>query len=590
LSKAPDDDRPAARTSLDRLARLAGELGIGGVAAAAALLIRTGFAAYVPGVPPYALSFPAVLAATLVGGRWAGLLCLLACQSGALYFFIPPDFSFELRDTASAVGFVLASVSAALVWWIGVLYRRERARTLAFERSRLAERQSALDELLRLFDNAHSFMALLRGPDLRIAYLNQAYLDLIGESRDILGRPLLEARPLVAPRFLDLMTQVLETGKPVRLSELISPIVRGDGTRIVRYLDVIYEPVFAADGKAEAIFIEGRDMTEAMASRRAVDDSERRMRLAVRASEIGVWEWRLASNEIIYSDQAKAICGFPLEEPVTFEMVAASTHPEDYAVASAQTESMRDPAQRTQAPFEYRIIRPTGEVRWVAAQGETVFEAVDGQEQATVFVGTLIDITERKAKEAQLRLLAHEVDHRSNNLLTLVINAIERSRADDPAVLKTIIAGRVRALARSHQLLAASRWSGASLMGLLQEELSPFSLGEDERVSIRGEDGSLSPQAAQALAMCVHELVTNAVKYGALKAPHGRVKVQVRRIDEGLCRIVWTESGGPTVVPPDREGFGSAVLSRALAGAGGEVKLDWRPEGLVCELLAPTLP
>lgn len=583
-----DTDRPPPPPDSGKRGLL-GRVALGAAIAGLTLLIRATLASYIPGVPPYALSFPAVLLATLVCGQWGGLAGLIVCQLGAWYFFLTPHFIFAFADLSAAVSFVIATASAAMVWWTSVLYRRERSRALASEGDRLAERERALSVLLRRFDNAHSFMALWRGPDHRFDYVNQAYLDLIGETPAIVGKTLLDARPHAEPLFVQLLNQVRETGQSTRIRERESVIVRGDGSRTVRFLDFVYEPVVGETGAIEGVFLEGRDVTETVQNRRAIDESERRMRLAVQASEIGVWEWRLDTNEMIYSDQAKRICGFPTEEPVSFEMVVGATHPEDYPITSAQAARMRDPAIREQAPFEYRIVRPSGEVRWVEAHGEMVFETVDGEERATVFLGTLIDVTERKAAEERLRLLAHEVDHRSNNLLTLVMGAIERSSGGSEAVLKATILGRVQALARSHQLLTASRWTGASLMKLLQDELAPFALGEEERVVIRGEDGSLAPQVAQGLAMCIHELVTNAAKYGALKSPEGRVRVQVRRVDESLCRVVWTETGGPAVTAPTREGFGTAVLARSLHACGGEVKLDWRPEGLVCELLAPTV-
>jgi two-component sensor histidine kinase len=136
--------------------------------------------------------------------------------------------------------------------------------------------------------------------------------------------------------------------------------------------------------------------------------------------------------------------------------------------------------------------------------------------------------------------------------------------------------------------LSEARWSGAALRRLVVEELLAYSLGEASRVSICGEDVALSPAAAQALAMVLHELATNATKYGALSAPGGRVDVSWSRQEAGDLTIRWTETGGPPVTPPTRRGLGAVMLSRALAGGlGGGTTMDWRPEGLVCELRLP---
>src|SRR5205085_8800991 len=124
-------------------------------------------------------------------------------------------------------------------------------------------------------------------------------------------------------------------------------------------------------------------------------ENEARLRLATTAAGVGVWEWRLTTNEMIYSDQAKAICGFALDQPVTYEMVVASTHPEDFPHTSAQASRALDPAIRDQSPYEYRLVRSDGEVRWVVAQGEAVFERdARGVETAVRYVGALLDITE----------------------------------------------------------------------------------------------------------------------------------------------------------------------------------------------------
>jgi two-component sensor histidine kinase len=213
---------------------------------------------------------------------------------------------------------------------------------------------------------------------------------------------------------------------------------------------------------------------------------------------------------------------------------------------------------------------------------------VSGRLQAVRYVGTLQDITARKADEERLRLLAREVDHRANNLMTVVQGAVALSQAADPEALKTVITGRVNALARAHQLLAQARWEGADLRRLVEEELLAFSLGDEGRVSIRGDPVALPPAAAQSLAMALHELATNAAKFGALSAPGGRVVVSWAHDPEGGLEICWREAGGPTVRKPHRKGLGTTLLGRALAGPiRGWTTLDWRPEGLVCQLRLP---
>jgi PAS domain S-box-containing protein len=321
----------------------------------------------------------------------------------------------------------------------------------------------------------------------------------------------------------------------------------------------------------------------------ALRDSQDRLDLATAAAKVGVWERRFDTDDVFLSDEARRICGLPLAGRVTFAMIARVTHPDDRLRARAQFDRARDPGVRDDRPFEYRIVRPTGEVRWVHARGRMLFApGRDGRLAPSSYVGTMQDVTARKADEERLQLLAREVDHRANNLLAVVQGTVSLSEAEDPAALKSVITGRVNALARAHQLLAQARWEGADLRRLVEEELLAFSLGDEHRVAVRGAPTALPPAAAQSVAMALHELATNAAKYGALSAPGGRVEVTWKRDYDGALAITWREAGGPRVVKPTRKGLGTTVLGRALAGPiRGRTTLDWRPEGLVCQLFLP---
>lgn len=203
------------------------------------------------------------------------------------------------------------------------------------------------------------------------------------------------------------------------------------------------------------------------------------------------------------------------------------------------------------------------------------------------------DITEQKRREEQITLLAREADHRTNNLLALAQATVHLAQGETPAALKTAIAGRLQALAHAHVLLAQTRWAGADLHQLVAEELSPYRRGNEPRAEIDGESVMLAPEKAQAMAMAVHELATNAVKYGALSAPGGRVRIAWRKIaaDPGSGKrlaVRWTETGGPPVQAPLREGFGTRLMERTVCGQlNGEVRFDWHGDGIVCEIIIP---
>ena len=198
------------------------------------------------------------------------------------------------------------------------------------------------------------------------------------------------------------------------------------------------------------------------------------------------------------------------------------------------------------------------------------------------------DITERKQSEERITLLAHEVDHRSKNLLAMVQATVHLTKGDTPDALKTAIEGRLQALANTHALLAQSRWAGADLRSLVAEELSPYCQEGGQRARINGANLTLEPETAQSIAMAVHELTTNAVKYGALSAPTGHVLVEWSRSADGQVALRWAESGGPPVEPPTRQGFGTRVIERMIRNQlKGEVRFDWREDGLVCEIVVP---
>ncbi|HKD28876.1 MAG TPA: HWE histidine kinase domain-containing protein, partial [Xanthobacteraceae bacterium] len=199
------------------------------------------------------------------------------------------------------------------------------------------------------------------------------------------------------------------------------------------------------------------------------------------------------------------------------------------------------------------------------------------------------DITERKRSEVQISTLAREAEHRSKNLLANVGAMVQLSQADTPDGLKEAIAGRIAALAKVHSLFAKSRWTEAELRTLVKQELSPYSRDGEMRTRIDGPAVMLKPDAAQTIAVALHELATNAAKYGALSVATGQVRVEWSRAADGWLVLRWTETGGPPVHPPTRKGFGTHVMEAMIQGqVMGDVWLDWRAEGLGCEITVPT--
>jgi len=198
------------------------------------------------------------------------------------------------------------------------------------------------------------------------------------------------------------------------------------------------------------------------------------------------------------------------------------------------------------------------------------------------------DITEHKRSEAQIINLAREAEHRTKNILSTVLATVRLSHSDTSDDLKQLIEGRIDALAKVHGLFVQSRWAGAELHTLATQELLPYSGETEGRVRIDGPAIMLEPNTAQTIAISLHELATNSAKYGSLSAADGRVEIVWSRTADGRLSLRWIEAGGPTVTPPTHRGFGTSIMENIIAGQlRGEVRFDWRDQGLTCAIILP---
>jgi PAS domain S-box-containing protein len=322
---------------------------------------------------------------------------------------------------------------------------------------------------------------------------------------------------------------------------------------------------------------------ELEASSARLVQSEQRRSLALAAGQMGSWEWDPVNGRFIWDDGQYRIFGVSPENfDLTVENIRKLIHPDDWknlqnAIKPATTQSH---ASQT----EFRVCRPSGELRWCIG---TAVASIDATDHIVRVSGVTIDITERKLAEEHQELLAREVDHRARNALALVQSIVRLTRADTIDSYISAVDGRIGALSRAHTLLAQSRWQGAHLAHLVEEELAAFRMGEPEKIVASGPDVSLEPRTAQTLALALHELATNAVKYGALSVPSGRVHANWELAAAALT-LHWIESGGPCVTEPSSAGFGIRVISASIERQlEGEAQFDWRPDGLHCSLTVP---
>jgi len=234
---------------------------------------------------------------------------------------------------------------------------------------------------------------------------------------------------------------------------------------------------------------------------------------------------------------------------------------------------------------EYRTVHPDGTTLWLRGRGQVIARGPDGKAQRMVSIVT--DVTDRKAAEDHIQFLMHEISHRSKNLL-MVIQSIARRTARSAGSMEEFerrFERRLQGLAASHDVLVAKNWHGAPLADLVRKQLVPFAEIEGSRVELAGPDVVVTAEAAQALGLAIHELATNAIKYGALSVPAGKVSVSWAFDGEaGASRpllLNWVEQGGPQVTPPRRKGFGHVVIGEMVERSlHAKVAMEFAAEGL----------
>jgi two-component sensor histidine kinase len=312
-----------------------------------------------------------------------------------------------------------------------------------------------------------------------------------------------------------------------------------------------------------------------------------RLRIATDAAGVGLWSWNVDTDEIALDERSHRMWGVPGSGPLTFETLSAQIHPADLNRVRTAFEQTRS----TKGGYEidFRILRD-GLIRWVSARGQG-----DGIGRVgRVTFGIFMDVTDRKLSEEATELLAAEMVHRVKNLfaITSALTAIAARSTTTTAQMAHDLTQRLSALSKAHDLVrhvpGHEKKGGALLADLLAALLAPY--GEPtsgSRVRIAVPEVSIGRNAVTTLALVIHELATNSIKYGALSRPSGTLDV-TGSSNNGEIVLVWCERGGPAVtVPTGPNGFGTNLISRSLSGQlGGSIALDWPAEGLVATLRA----
>jgi PAS domain S-box-containing protein len=310
--------------------------------------------------------------------------------------------------------------------------------------------------------------------------------------------------------------------------------------------------------------------------------SEHRRNLALAAGQMGSWDWDLANGDCMWDEGQCRIFGV---DPKTFkatpERIKALLQAEDWERLQQAWVTARENGDTYET--EFRVRRPNGEVRWCLG---TAAASVDASNHIVRISGVTIDITDRKQAEDRQAFLAREVDHRARNVLAVVQSVLHLTKAETTEAYASAVEGRISALARAHMLLSECRWEGADLRRLLDEELDPYRTGEVERIVTDGPDVRLEPRHAQTIALAIHELATNAAKYGSLTAPSGKVSLSWA-IERDNLEVEWAETMGPAVQVPTSRGYGTRVIKGSVEQLGGRAEFDWGRDGVRCKLSVP---
>ncbi|PLR28686.1 hypothetical protein SGCZBJ_01680 [Caulobacter zeae] len=443
-----------------------------------------------------------------------------------------------------------------------------------------AELADSAAELRRITDAAPLLIAYI-DRDERYRFVNRGYEAWFGRPREALQGQRVRA---VLGAAYDRVKPYLEAalaGERVTFESRVDYPASGP-----RDVQVDYVPRRGADGGVVGLYAVISDVTERIEAERALLQSETRLRLATEFGEVGLWDVDNGDGALYWDDRVRALFGHSPGVPVTLDDFYGGLHHDDLEPTSRAYAAACDPAAQDLYDVEYRTIgAEDGIERWVAAKGRGVFDAED---RCLRVVGTAIDITARKQAEAARDLLMREVDHRARNALAIIQSIVRLTDAADPAEFRQAIHGRIEAMARAQSALARTQWRGGTIAEVVREELAS-AISTGARVRPSGGEIALPADQLQPLSMILHELATNATKYGALSVRGGRLEVSWASERQGWS-LAWEEHEGPSVSAPSRSGFGSRLMANLARQLDGQIDFDWNRDGLSVRLRAGAPP
>jgi two-component sensor histidine kinase/PAS domain-containing protein len=308
---------------------------------------------------------------------------------------------------------------------------------------------------------------------------------------------------------------------------------------------------------------------------------EWRHALTLEAGKVGSYVWDITTGSVVANDIMRRMYGFDAVTPLMIDEFFAVIHPDDVAsVRSAIDATFEDGVDYV---AEFRAAAG----RWLSARGRVYQRNAEGK--PLVMMGVNIDITEARQAAEHTRHLLRELNHRVKNTLAMTQSLARQTlkQSPDPQAFIEAFSGRLRTLADAHKLLADRDWAGIGMIELVDSQVEPYVIHGADRFTALGEDVQLPPDHALGLGIILHELASNAARYGALSADAGRLRVSWT-VENGEVHLRWSESGGPAVEQPQDSGFGSRLIQRSLDKIlGSRVSLDFAPSGVQAEISFP---
>jgi PAS domain S-box-containing protein len=319
----------------------------------------------------------------------------------------------------------------------------------------------------------------------------------------------------------------------------------------------------------------------------ALRERVRRLETAIDVAGMGLWEWDVRAGRIVWNQRNRELFGVTDDAPLTVERYLELVHPDDREVVRQAYRSAAKRPGGGDYVIEHRTaFEPGGKARWLQSRGRISKDA-DGVRRA---VGSTLEITDRKIAEERRSLVVRELAHRAKNGILVMMTIVAQTARGVTSVadFEQVLSARLRSMADSQDLVTERAGRSLPLAELMSRALTPFDPARFD-VDPGLNDLRIPSELVVALALLLHELSTNAVKYGSLSVPSGRVKLDLAT-DEDRAVVQWVEAGGPPVKPINRKGFGTRLLEISLRNNGGRVEGSFDPAGFRARIHLPTGP